>query len=151
MWDTGRALGAEQRVLIAAGDRKNRARFADYPGPTSASSQEMYAFFALHRVGLGGFYRPRVDAWQMPDRHGSLQVLNPRWVREAHARNVAVHVWTINEAADMRRLLAWGVDGIISDRPDRLARVLHEVAGRPLPPGPPGEAMEPWLARLLRA
>jgi glycerophosphoryl diester phosphodiesterase len=111
----------------------------------------MYAFFALHKLGLGRLYRPSVDAWQMPDRHGARQVLGPRWVREAHARNVAVHVWTIDEVADMRRLLAWGVDGIISDRPDRLARVLHEVAGRPLPPGPPEGEMEPWLARLLRA
>ena len=151
VWETVRALGAEQRVLIAAGDRKNRARFASYAGPTSAASQEMYAFFALHKLGLGRFYRPAVDAWQMPDRHGDRQVLGPRWVKEAHAKNVAVHVWTIDEVADMRRLLAWGVDGIISDRPDRLARVLHEVAGRPLPPGPPEDEMEPWLARLLRA
>jgi glycerophosphoryl diester phosphodiesterase len=151
VWETVRALGAEQRVLIAAGDRRNRARFARYAGPTSAASQEMYAFFALLKLGLGRFFRPAVDAWQMPDRHGGRQVLSPRWVKEAHARNVAVHVWTIDELADMRRLLAWGVDGIISDRPDRLARVLHEVAGRPLPPGPPEGEMEPWLARLLRA
>jgi glycerophosphoryl diester phosphodiesterase len=151
VWETVRSLGAEQRVLIAAGDRRNRARFGSYAGPTSASSQEMYAFFALHKLGLGRFYRPAVDAWQMPDRHGGRQVLGPRWVEEAHAKNVAVHVWTIDEVADMRRLLSWGVDGIISDRPDRLARVLHEAAGRPLPPGPPEDEMEPWLARLLRA
>jgi glycerophosphoryl diester phosphodiesterase len=151
VWETVRSLGAEQRVLIAAGDRRNRARFASYAGPTSASSQEMYAFFALHKLGLGRFYRPAVDAWQMPDRHGGRQVLGPRWVEEAHAKNVAVHVWTIDEVADMRRLLSWRVDGIISDRPDRLARVLHETVGRPLPPGPPEDEMEPWLARLLRA
>ena len=151
VWETVKALGAEQRVLIAAGDRKNRARFASYAGPTSAAAQEMYAFFALHKIGLARFYRPSVDAWQMPDRHGSLQVLDPRWVRESHALNMAVHVWTIDEEDDMRRLLSWGVDGIVSDRPDRLARVLHEVAGRPLPPGPPEGEVEPWLARLLRA
>ncbi len=58
VWDTVRALGAEQRVLIAAGDRRNRARFASYAGPTSAASQEMYAFFALYKLGLGRFYRP---------------------------------------------------------------------------------------------
>jgi glycerophosphoryl diester phosphodiesterase len=87
----------------------------------------------------------------MPDRRNGRQVLNPRWVREAHARNVAVHVWTIDEPADMRRLLEWGVDGIITDRPDRLARLLHETRGRPLPPGPPPGQAEPWLERLLRA
>ena len=151
VWETVRALGAEQRVLIAAGDRKNRARFAAYPGPASASSREMYAFFALHKLRLGRFYRPAVDAWQMPDRHGGRQVLDRRWVAEAHAMNLAVHVWTIDEIEDMRRLLSWGVDGLVSDRPDRLSRVLHEVGGRPLPPGPPAGEVEPWLARLLRA
>jgi glycerophosphoryl diester phosphodiesterase len=151
VWDAVESLGAHQRVLIAAGDRRNRASFAAYPGPTSAASREMYEFFALHKLRLARFYRPPVDAFQMPDRHDGRQVLNPRWVREAHALNMAVHVWTIDEVADMHRLLDWGVDGIISDRPDRLARVLHERVGRPLPPGPGEGEAEPWLARLLRA
>jgi glycerophosphoryl diester phosphodiesterase len=69
----------------------------------------------------------------------------------AHAAGLAVHVWTIDETRDMRRLLEWGVDGIVTDRPDRLARLLHEMRGRPLPPGPPPGEAEPWLERLLRA
>ena len=52
----------------------------------------------------------------------------------ADAAGVEVHVWTVNEEADMHRLLDWGVDGILTDFPDRLARVLHERVGRPLPP-----------------
>ncbi|HEX2207602.1 MAG TPA: glycerophosphodiester phosphodiesterase [Longimicrobium sp.] len=147
---TIRDLGAEHRVLVAAGDSRNRSLFHDYPGPTSAGAQDLYAFYALHLTGTARFYRPPVDAFQMPERHGGRQVLDRRWVREAHAHNVAIHVWTVDDEADMRRLLEWGVDGIITDRPDRLARVLHERAGRPLPPGPPAEEMEPWLERLLR-
>ena len=147
---TIRDLGAEHRVLVAAGDSRNRSLFHDYPGPTSAGAQDLYAFYALHLTGTTRFYRPPVDAFQMPERHGGRQVLDRRWVREAHAHNVAIHVWTVDDEADMRRLLEWGVDGIITDRPDRLARVLHERAGRPLPPGPPAEEMEPWLERLLR-
>jgi glycerophosphoryl diester phosphodiesterase len=150
VWETVREARAEHRVLIAAGDRRNRSRFALYPGPTSAGYQDMYAFYALHRVRCARFHRPAVDAFQMPDVHRGRRVLSPRWVREAHDLNMAVHVWTIDEEADMRRLLSWGVDGIISDRPDRLARVLHEEVGRPLPPGPPPEETEPWLAAVLR-
>ncbi|HEU0013424.1 MAG TPA: glycerophosphodiester phosphodiesterase [Longimicrobium sp.] len=143
-------LDAQHRVLVAAGDARNRRRLADYPGPTSAGAQQLYAFYALHLARLARFHRPTVDAHQMPERNGGRQVLNPRWVAEAHAHNLAVHVWTVDEEADMRRLLAWGVDGIITDRPDRLARVLHQTHGRPLPPGPPADAAEPWLERLLR-
>ncbi len=40
-------------------------------------------------------------------------------VQQAHALGLTVVAWTVNEAADMRRLAGWGVDGIITDRPDR--------------------------------
>ena len=128
-------LGATRRVLIAAGKRANRSLFGGYPGPTSASEEELKRFYLHHLARTTRLYRPPVDAFQMPERHGGLQVLSPRWVREAHAVNMAVHVWTVDEEDDMRRLLRWGVDGIVTDRPDRLARVLHEMFGRPLPPG----------------
>ena len=137
-------------MLIAAGDRRNRSRFGAYPGPTSAAGQELYAFYLLHRARCARFYRPPVDAFQMPDRHNGRQVLNPRWVKDAHALNMAVHVWTIDAPDEMRRLLSWGVDGIISDRPDRLARVLSALHGRPMPPGPTPEETPPWLASVLR-
>jgi glycerophosphoryl diester phosphodiesterase len=44
-------------------------------------------------------------------------------VREAHALGLKVVVWTVNNEADMRRLIGWGVDGIISDYPDLLAAI----------------------------
>jgi glycerophosphoryl diester phosphodiesterase len=135
--ETIRAAGAEHRVLIAAGKRANRSRFRDYPGPTSASGEELRAFYVLFRLHALRFHRPAVDALQMPERHGGRQVLTPGLVAAAHARNLPVHVWTVDDADAMRRLLEWGVDGIVTDRPDTLARVLHELRGRPLPPGPP--------------
>ncbi|HEU0052316.1 MAG TPA: glycerophosphodiester phosphodiesterase [Longimicrobium sp.] len=151
VWDTVHELGAEHRVLIAAGDRRNRSRFKGYAGPQSAGAQDLYAFYLAHLAHLARLHAPSIDAFQMPERHHGRQVLDPRWVREAHVRNVAIHVWTVDEVDDMRRLLEWGVDGIITDRPDRLARVLNETRGRPLPPGPPPGEAEPWLEWLLRA
>jgi glycerophosphoryl diester phosphodiesterase len=53
-------------------------------------------------------------------------------VKEAQALGLKVVVWTVNEPADMRRLIGWGVDGIISDRPDLLRRTAGEL-GVPLP------------------
>ncbi len=132
-----RSSGAVRRVLIAAGKRRNRSLFADWPGATSASEEEVLDFWLRLRTRSTRRWRPPVDAFQVPEFFGPLRVVSPRFIREAHAHNVAVHVWTVDAEADMRRLLEWGVDGIVTDRPDVLARVLHELYGRPLPPGPP--------------
>lgn len=139
VWETVHRLGATGRVLIAAGVRANRSRFAAYPGPTSASVVEVRNFWLHLGVGSVALWRPTTDAFQVPEWQGRLHVVTPRFVRVAHARNLPVHVWTVNREADMHRLLEWGVDGIVTDRPDLLARVLHERTGRPLPPGPPPE------------
>ena len=57
-------------------------------------------------------------------------------IAEAHALGLRVVPWTINQPQDMRRLLRWGVDGLITDRPDLARNVLTE-AGLPLPPPRP--------------
>jgi glycerophosphoryl diester phosphodiesterase len=150
VWEVVRDARAAHRVLIAAERRRNRTRFAGYPGAVSASAEDLWAFYLHHRLRSVALHVPRVDAFQMPERHGSRQVLGPRFVAEAHALNLAVHVWTVDDEADMRRLLDWGVDGVITDRPDRLVRVLHERTGRPLPAGPPAGEMPPSVERLLR-
>lgn len=129
------AHGAVDRVLAASADEECRAQRFGYRGPTSATTRQVRLFYYLHRLPLGGPYVPRTDALQIPDRWEGRAVTTPRLIRAAHAKNLPVHVWTIDEPDAMRRLLAWGVDAIQSDRPDVLARVLHEETGRPLPPG----------------
>ncbi|MBI2509622.1 MAG: glycerophosphodiester phosphodiesterase [Betaproteobacteria bacterium] len=59
-------------------------------------------------------------------------------VKEAQALGLKVVVWTVNEPADLRRLIEWRVDGIISDYPDRLRQVAGEM-GVPLPRPTPVE------------
>jgi glycerophosphoryl diester phosphodiesterase len=54
-----------------------------------------------------------------------VQLVTETFVERAHEHGVAVHVWTIDEEADMEQLLDLGVDGIISDRPTRLEAVLQ--------------------------
>lgn len=62
----------------------------------------------------------------------AFQGLTPESVREAHALGLQVLAWTVNTPADMERLLDWGVDGLITDRPD-LARTVMQRRGLPLP------------------
>jgi glycerophosphoryl diester phosphodiesterase len=63
-------------------------------------------------------------ALQVPATFGEVTVVDERFVDAAHAAGLAVHVWTVNDEDEMRRLLDLGVDGIISDTPTALARVL---------------------------
>src|SRR5690606_30851581 len=116
----------------------------------SASSEELRMMIGQLRLGVLPF-PPTVDALQIPARWDDEVVATPELVAAAHARNMAVHVWTIDDPAEMNDLLDIDVDGIITDRPDRLARVLHDRFGRPLPPGPPDPPSEPVRQSLPRS
>jgi glycerophosphoryl diester phosphodiesterase len=121
--------------VVAAGERNAfRTLFSSYRGPISASLEQAIPFYLMHRVRLAGLSWLRADVVQMPEIYRGRRMLTPRLVEDLHARGVHVQIWTVNDIADMHRLLDWGVDGLISDFPDRLARVLHERVGRPLPP-----------------
>lgn len=64
------------------------------------------------------------DLADVPHRMGSMTIVDARVVAYFHSRGVPVHVWTVDDEREMRELLALGVDGIVTDRPDVLARVL---------------------------
>lgn len=91
---------------------------------TSASPSEASGFLARYKVGLSDNYTPKMQALQVPEKIGSLQIINKEYVKAAHEMNLEVHVWTINDAEDMKRLIEIGVDGIITDYPDRLLGLL---------------------------
>jgi glycerophosphoryl diester phosphodiesterase len=61
---------------------------------------------------------------QVPSRIGRLAVVTPQFMRRAHALGKHVHVWTVDDAAEITRLLDLGVDGIMTDRIDTLRRVM---------------------------
>jgi glycerophosphoryl diester phosphodiesterase len=66
------------------------------------------------------------DCLQVPPGRGRLVLVDERFVRAAHRRGLVVHVWTIDDADEMHRLLDLGVDGIMTDRPAVLQQVLVE-------------------------
>lgn len=145
------AAAAEGRVLLAAGKRADRLAAGGYPGASSAGEEELRRFYILHRLRLARWHRPVIDAFQMPLTHRGRELPDARFVADAHRLNLAVHVWTVDDVEVMERLLSRGVDGIVTDRPDRLARVLTRLAGRPAPPGPPPGELPASLERLLLA
>lgn len=74
------------------------------------------------RLGVAG--RARGDCAQVPVRQGRVVVVDRRFVDAAHERGLPVHVWTVDDADEMVRLLDLGVDGIMTDRPATLKDVL---------------------------
>ena len=75
-------------------------------------------------------WRP-YDAFQVPEVSRGTRVVSPEFIRAAHARDLLVQVWTVNDEPSMQRLLSWGVDGLISDRPDLALRVRDAFASAP--------------------
>ncbi|WP_157553141.1 glycerophosphodiester phosphodiesterase [Jiangella gansuensis] len=123
---------AHHRVCVASfSDARRRAvlRRVAAPVATSAGIQLVAAFrTAATTPGLGGLARTLlrgVDCLQVPAAFRGVQVVTAATVRAAHSAGRQVHVWTVNEPAQMRRLLDLGVDGIITDRADLLRTVLE--------------------------
>jgi glycerophosphoryl diester phosphodiesterase len=91
---------------------------------TAATPAEVRDFLALYKLGLGETYRPPMQVLQVPQRLGALEIVSKDFVDTARRLNLQVHVWTINETADMQRLIEMRVDGIMTDYPDRLLKLL---------------------------
>ena len=113
---------------------------------TSSTAGEVFLFWTLNSVRLGFAFVPGGETMQVPPRFQDLTLVSAWFVSGAHRHNVDVYVWTINEEADMKRHIDHGVDGIITDYPDRLLRLQGRQPGRPGKPGEPGEPGEPGQA-----
>jgi len=99
------------------------------PVATSGGTGVVRRFVLGTMVGLPGVARRAlngVNGLQVPERAVGLRVVSPHTLDAAHAAGTQVHVWTVNDPADMRRLLDLGVDGLVSDRADLLRDVLRE-------------------------
>ncbi len=128
--DEVRRAGAAARVCLGSSSitALRAARAADPTIATSAARFEVR--MALYRSWCGlSPGRVAYKAFQVPETSGGTRVVSPRFVQLAHKAGVAVHVWTVDEPDDIRRLLDWGVDGIISDRPDVAVQVVREWVG----------------------
>lgn len=118
--------GKENDVLLATerDDIMRDIRTAlgpNAPIATGFCHGEVAAFIeALARGALEG-YVPAGGAFQVPPAFAGIEIVTPASVRAAHALGLELYVWTVNEPAEIKRLLDLGVDGIISDYPGRVA------------------------------
>jgi glycerophosphoryl diester phosphodiesterase len=117
--------GMRRRVLIASEEQApvDEMRTLAPELPTGFPYHEIAAFMISLAPGAEP-YQPRGDALQIPPEYESWRLVTPESVAAAHRLGVEVHVWTVNEAAEMRAMLELGVDGIITDYPGRLLALL---------------------------
>lgn len=122
-----------ERVLVTSfSDSRRRAALAsalkagaEIRPATSGGSGTIVALRGLSAAHLSPARLLRdIDAVQIPEKQGGLRILTPALLRAAHRHDVEVHVWTVNEPEDMTRLVALGVDGVVSDRAELALRTL---------------------------
>ena len=128
------AAGAQSRTLVVSQSRTTLQRFrevSEHQVATASSRLELLGYWLLTLLHLTWLVDPPFQALQPPDRYKGLPIVTPGLVRAAHRQGLRVDVWTIDDEADMRRLLGYGVDGIMTDRPDVLARLLRPEPAAP--------------------
>jgi glycerophosphoryl diester phosphodiesterase len=123
-------FGARPWTLLAAEDaaRIARIRAAAPDVLTSFSAEEVAEFLAS--ADEPGYRPPPAVALQVPPLFWGVPVVTAESVARAHALGLEVHVWTINEEAEMERLLALGVDALMSDFPGRAVALLRRMGLR---------------------
>jgi len=124
---------AHERVCVASfSDQRRREVLMRLTRPvvtsagqtTAARFRAAAALPALLRTTVLTRVMAGVDGLQVPVRHAGVEVVTPSTLAAAHEIGTFLHVWTVNEAAEMHRLLDLGVDGIVTDRADLLRDVL---------------------------
>lgn len=118
--------GMERGVLFASEHLPPIARIrAVAPQiPTNLPATEIVSFVQSLSSGVASDVATG-DALQIPPEHQGIRLATSEIVAAAHRNGLEVHVWTINEQAEMEQMLSLGVDGIITDHPERLLALLH--------------------------
>ena len=121
-----RRCNAVERVCIGAFSDRRLARIRTLCGPTLCTSLGPRDIAKLRAASIGA---PRLrfpaPCAQVPTSARGIPLVDRRFVEAAHVRGMQVHVWTIDDDAEMSRLLDLGVDGIMTDRPAALKAVLE--------------------------
>jgi len=129
--DVVRRGGAIDRVCVGSFGRKvlqHVRRLAPAIATSAAREEVRWALYRSRcRWPIG---RAAYDGYQIPECAGRTRVVSPRFVADAHHAGLCVQVWTVDEAGDARRLLDWGVDGLITDRPDVVVPLVKQAQAR---------------------
>lgn len=121
-----RKTGSTERVCVGSFSDERIDRVRDALGPALCTGMGPDELVGLLRAFAGEEVTFRSQAAQIPPAdHNGRPLATSEFVDVAHRHGIAVHVWTIDEAEEIERLLDIGVDGIMTDRPAVLREVLE--------------------------
>jgi len=121
------ARGDWHRLCFGAFSDRRLARIRARSRGRACTSMGPRAVAVARIAGWAGVVpRQSAECVQVPVRQGPVPLVTERFVAAAHDRDLPVHVWTINDPDEMRRLLDLGVDGIMTDDAETLKAVLTE-------------------------
>ncbi len=115
------------RICLASSSSAWVARMRRMAGPrlcTNAPTREA-AMLVFAGWGLPT-PPPQAQCAQVPVVKWGVRVVTRRFIRNCNRRGVQVHVWTINDEAEMRHLIRMGVNGLMTDRPRLLRKIAIE-------------------------
>lgn len=127
----GACRAADRVLLTSFRETRAAAAWRLVPGAARSATSERTAA-ALLAIELGderllARALRGIDAVQVPERRAGLTLTHPKRVRAMRRHVREVHVWTVNDPADMRRLWRAGIDGLVTDRADLAAAVLDDL------------------------
>ena len=129
--DVVRRADGMDRVLLAAESDEIMGTIRAAAGDRIATGLcvgDVLDFVGRLQRGDWNGYRPPGQALQIPPAHGGIELVTAASVAAAHRAGIEVHVWTINDAAEVARLLDLGVDGVMSDLPGLVADAVRRRA-----------------------
>jgi glycerophosphoryl diester phosphodiesterase len=130
LWKLIKDYGMEDQVLVVSFSEDIMVRFNQFAlgkVAIAAPKQETTRFVVYHKLFLNRLYRPTSDALQIPTEANLFNLTEHRLIKGAQKLNIRVYYWTIDDEQTMRELLLRGADGLITNRPDLLIRVINEM------------------------
>ncbi|GEK91689.1 glycerophosphodiester phosphodiesterase [Alkalibacterium kapii] len=129
MWNLIDEFQMKDNVLIASFDDTINQRFEEISNkdvPVGAGEEETRRFVMMHKAFLNGIYKPKATAFQLPTEQEDYDLADWKLIRGANKRNMHVYYWTINNEKTMKKLIDLGANGIITDNPRLLLKVISK-------------------------
>ncbi|KLT15394.1 glycerophosphodiester phosphodiesterase [Neobacillus vireti] len=129
LWALIQKYQMEDKIFISAFDQNILSTFDNYAKgrvAISAGKQEVTKFVIFHKFFLRDLYQPQVDAFQIPTNSSGFDLTDKKLIDGAHRRGMKMDYWTIDDPKIMQKLIDAGADGIQTNRPDLLLKLLEK-------------------------